>query len=76
MGIAKKPSATSANVENEKTYLYEEALAKSLAYFDGDELAATTWLNKYAMRNKAGEFAETSPDDMHWRMAHEFGRIE
>ena len=74
--MAKKSSASVAQAEKIKTFPYEEALANSLKYFKGDELAATTWLNKYAMRNKNGEYVETTPDDMHWRMAREFGRVE
>ncbi len=41
-----------------------------LEYFKGDELAASTWLNKYAAEG------ELTPDDMHKRMAKEFARIE
>ena len=41
-----------------------------LEYFKGDELAASTWRNKYA---KEGE---ETPDDTHWRMAEEFARVE
>lgn len=41
-----------------------------LNYFNGDELAASTWKNKYAMEG------ETTPDDMHRGLAKEFGRIE
>ena len=59
-----------------KTYAYEDILKKSIAYFNGDELAATTWMNKYAMTDDEGEFVEQSPDDMHHRMAKEFARIE
>jgi len=59
-----------------KTYTYNEVLESSLPYFKGDELAATTWINKYAMKNKAGEFFESTPNDMHRRMAIEFARIE
>jgi len=33
------------------TYTYEEAMAASLAYFKGDELAASVWINKYAMKD-------------------------
>ena len=50
-----------------KTYTYEEALAASLAYFKGDELAATVWINKYAVKDSAGTLYEQSPDDMHNR---------
>ncbi|MDG2264466.1 MAG: adenosylcobalamin-dependent ribonucleoside-diphosphate reductase, partial [Flavobacteriales bacterium] len=59
-----------------KTYAYQQVLESSISYFNGDELAATTWMNKYAMKDKDGEFVEQSPDDMHKRMAKEFGRIE
>ena len=59
-----------------KTYTYEEALAASRAYFHGDELAATVWINKYAMKDSFGNLYEQSPDDMHRRLAKEFARIE
>ncbi|WP_457611612.1 adenosylcobalamin-dependent ribonucleoside-diphosphate reductase [Lutibacter sp.] len=59
-----------------KIYTFKEVLKSSLAYFDSDELAATTWINKYAMKNKNGEFLESTPRDMHQRMAAEFARIE
>ena len=47
-----------------------------LKYFNGDELAASTWLNKYAKRDENGEIVEQTPADMHRRMAREFARIE
>lgn len=59
-----------------KTYTYEEVLQASIRYFNGDELAATTWINKYAMTDENGKLVELSPDDMHRRMAREFARIE
>ncbi len=59
-----------------KIFTYNDVLESALAYFEGDELAATTWMNKYAVKTKKGEFLETSPDEMHLRMAKEFGRIE
>src|SRR5437868_299088 len=59
-----------------KTYSYEEVYNAPLKYFDGDELAASTWVNKYCMKNNEGKFAEASPDDMHRRMAREFARVE
>ncbi len=58
------------------TFTKEEAVARSLAYFKGDELAATTWVNKYALRNGDGELLEDTPAGMHHRMAREFARIE
>ncbi|WP_456375992.1 adenosylcobalamin-dependent ribonucleoside-diphosphate reductase [Lutibacter sp.] len=59
-----------------KIYTHKEVLKSALEYFNGDELAATTWINKYAMKNKEGEFFESTPNDMHQRMATEFARIE
>ena len=59
-----------------KIYTFKEVLKSALSYFNGDELAATTWINKYAMKNKKGEFLESTPRDMHQRMATEFARIE
>ena len=59
-----------------KTYLQEEALEASLAYFKGDDLAATVWLNKYALKDSFGNLYERTPDDMHRRLAAEIARIE
>ena len=74
--ITKKPQDITAKTKNQKTYAYEQVLKTAVAYFNGDELAGTTWMNKYAMKDYAGEFVEQTPDDMHRRMAKEFGRIE
>ena len=63
-------------MENVKTYTYEEAFQASLAYFDGDELAARVWVNKYAMKDSFGNIYEQSPVDMHHRIAREIARIE
>lgn len=59
-----------------KKYTYDEALESSLKYFDGDELAARVWVNKYAMKDSFGNIYEQSPEDMHWRIANEIARIE
>ena len=59
-----------------KTYSYDEAYRATLAYFDGDELAARVWVNKYAMKDSAGNIYEQTPTDMHWRIANEIARIE
>ena len=69
MPIQKDYSKTAA-------YTYSEVLEKCLIYFHDDELAATTWINKYAMRNKEGKYLELTPDDMHKRLAREFARKE
>ena len=61
---------------NPTTYSYEEAFQATLAYFDGDELAARVWVNKYAMKDSFGNIYEKSPADMHHRLAAEMARIE
>jgi ribonucleoside-diphosphate reductase alpha chain len=58
------------------TFTKEQAVELALAYFKGDELAATTWVNKYALRNADGELIESTPSAMHRRLAREFARIE
>ena len=57
-------------------YSYKEVFEQSVAYFGGDELAASTWMNKYAMKNREGGFEELTPEAMHRRMAREFARVE
>lgn len=63
-------------MENLKTYSFEEAYEASLEYFEGEELAARVWVNKYAMKDSFGNIFERSPKDMHWRIANEIARIE
>lgn len=63
-------------MDNNKTYTYDEAFEASLRYFDGDELAARVWVNKYAMKDSFGNIYEKSPEDMHRRIAGEIARIE
>ncbi len=59
-----------------KTFTSEEAFEASVKYFNGDELAARVWLNKYALKDSHGNLFELSPDDMHRRLASEIARIE
>jgi ribonucleoside-diphosphate reductase alpha chain len=59
-----------------KTYSFDEALISSIEYFKGDELAATVWINKYALKDSFGNLYEKTPDDLHRRLASEIGRIE
>lgn len=47
----------------------------ALDYFSGNELAATVWKGKYALK-KDGKVLETTPVETHDRMAKEFARIE
>jgi ribonucleoside-diphosphate reductase alpha chain len=59
-----------------QTYSYNEAFEESLKYFNGDELAARVWVNKYALKDSFGNIYEKSPSDMHWRIANEIARVE
>jgi len=55
---------------------YNDAVAESKVYFGGDELAATVWVSKYALKDSFGNIYETSPRQMHERIAREIERIE
>ena len=59
-----------------ETYTYQEALNESIKYFRGDELAASVWINKYAMKDSFGNLYEKTPEQLHKRLAKEFARIE
>ena len=63
-------------MSHQATFSYEEAYKASLDYFEGDELAARVWVNKYAMKDSFGNIYEKSPSDMHRRIAKEIARIE
>ncbi len=65
------------NVKTAKqSYTQQEAYAASLEYFNGDDLAAMVWVNKYALKDSEGNIYEKIPDDMHRRIAKEIARIE
>jgi ribonucleoside-diphosphate reductase alpha chain len=59
-----------------KTYTHDEAFQNTLNYFQGDELAARVWVNKYALKDSFGNIYEKDPEDMHHRLANEISRIE
>ncbi len=59
-----------------KKVQYADAVAASKEYFGGDELAATVWVSKYALKDSAGNIYELSPEQMHYRLAKELARIE
>ena len=67
---------TVKNSKKEKFYTFDEAFAGALRYFEGDELAAKVWVTKYALKDSDGNIFESSPDDMHKRLAREIFRIE
>jgi len=56
-------------------YSREQVYTASLDYFNGDELAATVFTDKYCLK-KEGVYYELTPTDMHRRLAKEFARIE
>ena len=55
---------------------YATAVAAAKEYFGGDELAATVWVSKYALKDSFGNIYESSPVQMHERIALELERIE
>jgi len=58
------------------TYTRDQAISASINYFKGDTLAADVWVNKYALKDSAGNIYELTPDDMHIRIAKEISRVE
>lgn len=67
---------TSTSIQNKVTYTQEQAINAALDYFKGDSLAATVWVNKYALKDSQGNIYESTPDAMHHRIAAEIARIE
>ena len=66
-----------ANSKKELKKLDPDTVRKmATEYFNGDELAANVWINKYALKDSQGEIYEMTPDDMHWRLAREIARVE
>lgn len=63
-------------MEQNITYTFDEAFLASKEYFNGDELAARVWANKYALKDSFGHIFEKTPADMHHRIAKEIVRIE
>jgi ribonucleoside-diphosphate reductase alpha chain len=59
-----------------KTYNYDEVFEATKEYFKDDLLAATVWINKYALKDSQGKIYERTPEDMHRRIAREVARIE
>ena len=65
-----KPNTTLPEVS------YADAVAASKEYFGGDDLAATVWVSKYALKDSYGHIFERTPEDTHHRIAAEIERIE
>jgi ribonucleoside-diphosphate reductase alpha chain len=79
-GSGKKEAVERGNGKKKMTvlgrYSREEVFAATIEYFEGDKLAADTWISKYALRDGDGCYVERTPADMHRRLAREFARIE
>jgi len=58
-----------------KTYTKQQVEKATLEYFKGDKLATDVWIRKYCLKDE-NHYYELTPDDMHWRLAHELARIE
>ena len=73
-----KTENNSDKMENKeyKIYSVEEVKEATIKYFNGDQLAADVWMNKYALKDSDGNIFELTPDDMHHRIASEIARIE
>ena len=65
-----------ARKKYKKVYSYDQAFQAAVEYFNGDDLAANVWVNKYALKDSYGNIYERTPDDMHKRIASEIARIE
>lgn len=60
-------------------YSHADVSAASLDYFDGDTLATSTFVDKYALKNpqaKENPYVELTPRAMHERIASELARID
>ena len=67
---------TKTNSGTPQPVAYDDAVAATREYFGGDDLAATVWVSKYALKDSFGNIYETTPVQMHERLASELERIE
>lgn len=78
--VISKPEDSTDQTEGRDTSLKifprEEVFEKCLQYFNGDELAAQVWMNKYMLKDSQGNSYEDSPKMMHDRIASEIHRVE
>ncbi len=56
-------------MQENKTYTFDEAYKATLGYFNGDEAAVSTWLNKFARKDSNGNLVEKDPEEMQHRIA-------
>lgn len=64
------------NIVPKDGYAYDDVIAITRKYFGADELASTVWASKYAVKDSYGRIFESSPVQMHHRIANELARIE
>ena len=63
--------------ETDRKYTYEEAFRSCCEYFNEDRLPASTFINKYILRDTEGNILEKTPEDvLGGRIPPEFLRIE
>jgi ribonucleotide reductase alpha subunit len=56
-------------------YTYNQVVKASTEVFDGDEMAAQVFAQKYALQDETGRYLELTPQAMHIRLATELARI-
>jgi len=76
IAVKKEANVQLKKEKKSQTYSFKEVVEASKIYFKGDDLAATVWANKYALKDSQGKIYEKTPDDMHRRIAREIARIE
>ncbi|WP_135256681.1 adenosylcobalamin-dependent ribonucleoside-diphosphate reductase [Thermus caldilimi] len=57
-------------------YAQEEALRLALDFFQGDELRASVFLHRYALKDPEGRFLEATPEEMWQRLVQGVTRVE
>ncbi len=62
--------------ENHDEFSVSKIPEETLAWFDGDELRARIFLDKYAMKDKEGKLVEKLPNEMWERVAAEISSVE
>lgn len=54
----------------------QEVIKTATEYFNGNDLQANVWVDKYCLQDSSGNYLEATPDDMFHRLAREFARVE
>lgn len=57
-------------------YAQEEALKLALDFFQGDELRASVFLHRYALKDPEGRLLEATPEEMWQRLVQGVTRVE